>query len=129
MAGLLIMLALFGGVGAAVVNAVRSPPASSVAKKNYARLPEMSFAIGGDRQTMDLKALIELEPGVDPTVAAPYMDRIADRLSDRMRQIEPDRLAGADGAKLVKSTIASVLEREMKTVKVKDILLDRFVIH
>ncbi len=129
-AGVLLLLAVLGGVTAVVANKPRGPSMSVPgSQKNYARLPQMSFAVGGDRQVVDIKALIELDPGVDPTVALPYLDRISDRLSDRIRQIDPAQLSGAEGAKLVKSTIAQVLDREMKTVKVRDVLLDRFVIH
>lgn len=129
-AGILLLLAVLGGVTAVIANKPRGSSMSVPgSQKNYARLPQMSFAVGGDRQVVDIKALIELDPGVDPTVALPYLDRISDRLSDRIRQIDPSQLSGAEGAKLVKSTIAQVLDREMKTVKVRDVLLDRFVIH
>lgn len=127
-AGILLLLAVLGGVTAVIANKPKSPMAVTGTSRNYARLPEMSFAMGNDRQVMDVRALIELDPGVEPTVAAPYLDRISDRLSDRIRQLEPSQLAGADGAKLVKSAIAQVLDREMKGVKVRDVLLDRFVI-
>lgn len=128
--GILLLLAVLGGVTAVVANKPRNASLSVPgSQKNYARLPQMSFAVGGDRQVVDIKALIELDPGVDPTVALSYLDRISDRLSDRVRQLDPGQLSGAEGAKLVKSTIAQVLDREMKGVKVRDVLLDRFVIH
>lgn len=125
----LLMLAVLGGVGAVVANKPRAPSVTIPGgPKNYARLPLMSFALGSDRQVVDIRALIELEPGVSPTVATPYLDRISDRLSDRIRQFDPAQLAGAEGAQLVKSAIAQVLDREMTSVKVRDVLLDRFVI-
>ncbi|HEY0835687.1 MAG TPA: flagellar basal body-associated FliL family protein [Azospirillum sp.] len=131
-AAILIGLAVLGGGGAAVVNSVgdrQSDPATRIGpKKNYAHLPEMSLAMGAGGKVMDLRVLIELDPKVDPKVADPYAARIADRLGDRIRQIEPERLSGADGAKLMKSTVTAVVDREIRPVKVRDILLERMVV-
>lgn len=134
-AALLVLLALLGGVGVVVVNSSstgvdeRDIVARMGAKKNYAVLPEMSVALGGGNRTMDLRVRLELDPKIDPKVTDPYAARIADRLSDRMREIEPERLAGADGARLMKNTITSVVDREVRTIKVRDVLLESMVIH
>ncbi|WP_448191391.1 flagellar basal body-associated FliL family protein [Azospirillum sp. sgz301742] len=130
---LLLLLASLGGVSVVVVRASqhsdeRDVTARMGAKKNYAVLPEMSVALGGGGRTMDLRVRIELDPTVDPKVTAPYTARIADRLSDRMREVEPERLTGADGAQLMKNTITSVVDREIRTIKVRDVLLERMVI-
>ncbi|HYH18507.1 MAG TPA: hypothetical protein VD995_07795 [Azospirillum sp.] len=131
-AAVLIALAVLGGGGAAVVSAVNNrqpdPSTRMGPKKNYAHLPEMSLALGGTGKTMDLRVLIELDPKVDPKVTDPYAARIADRLGDRIRQIEPERLTGADGAKLMKSTVTAVVDREIRPVKVRDVLLERMVV-
>jgi flagellar basal body-associated protein FliL len=130
---LLVLLATLGGVGVVVVNSSQKMDERDVvarmgAKKNYAVLPEMSVALGGGNRTMDLRVRLELDPKVDPKVTDPFAARIADRLSDRMREIEPERLAGADGARLMKSTITSVVDREVRTIKVRDVLLESMVI-
>ena len=130
---LLVLLASAGGVGVVVVKASqrtddRDVVARMGAKKNYAVLPEMSVAVGGGNRTMDLRVRLELDPKVDPKVTDPYTARIADRLSDRMREIEPERLSGADGAKLMKSTITSVVNREVRSIKIHDVLLESMVI-
>lgn len=130
---LLVLLASVGGVGVVVVKSTRNSEERDVtarmgAKKNYAVLPEMSVALGGGGRTMDLRVRLELDPKVDPKITDPYTARIADRLSDRMREIDPERLTGADGARLMKSTITSVVDREVRTIKVRDVLLESMVI-
>ncbi|MFD1627887.1 flagellar basal body-associated FliL family protein [Azospirillum griseum] len=132
LAGLLVALAVLGATGAVIANKNSTSAASDKLgpKKNYAALPQMTFTLGGgDARMVDVKVLLEVEPTVDGKVAEPYVPRITDQLSDKMRQIDPQQLAGADGAKLMKSTIASVLDREMRNVRVREILLDRFVVH
>ncbi|WP_451984159.1 flagellar basal body-associated FliL family protein [Azospirillum endophyticum] len=129
--GVLLTLAALGVGGAVVANRNRAPSSQSHpgADRKYAALPMMTFSLGGsDARMVDVKVLLEIDPTVDGKVADPYVPRISDQLSDRMRQIDPKQLAGADGAILMKSTIAGVLDRELRGVRVKDILLDRMVV-
>lgn len=130
--GLLLALAALGATGAVIANKSRTETAASDRmgpKKNYAALPLMTFTLGGgDARLVDVKVLLEVDPLIDGKVADPYVPRIADQLSDKLRQIDPQQLAGSDGAKLMKSTIASVLDREMRNVRVREILLDRMVV-
>ncbi len=133
LAGLLILLAALGATGAVIATKNRQPAADVSdklgPKKNYAALPQMTFTLGGgDARLIDVKVLLEIDPAVDGKVADPYVPRIADQLSDKLRQIDPQQLAGSDGAKLMKSTIATVLDREMRNVRVREILLDRMVV-
>ncbi|MBK1840127.1 flagellar basal body-associated FliL family protein [Azospirillum sp. YIM B02556] len=129
--GILLTLAALGVGGAVVASRNRAPTSQGHqgADKKYAALPLMTFSLGGnDARMVDVKVLLEIDPSVDGKVADPYVPRISDQLSDRMRQIDPKQLAGADGAMLMKSTIAGVLDRELRGVRVKDILLDRMVV-
>ncbi|AWK85311.1 flagellar basal body-associated FliL family protein [Azospirillum thermophilum] len=132
--GTLVALALLGMLG--MVVAARTPSASrsgdsasSIPKKHYAVLPPMTFTLGGgDARTVDVKVLLEIDPAVSDKVADPYLPRIADQLSDRMRQIDAGQLNGAEGARLMKSAIAGVLSHEMRNVRVREILLDQMVV-
>lgn len=131
--GLLVALAVLGTMGAVVASKNRAPPPPASdklgPKKTYAALPQMTFTLGGgDARLIDVKVLLEVDPTVDGKVADPYVPRIADQLSDKMRQIDPSQLSGAEGAKLMKSTIAGVLNQEMRGVRVREILLDRMVV-
>ncbi len=130
---LLFLLASVGGVGVVVVKSVQRTDDREVVarmgpKKNYALLPDMSVALGNGSRTMDLRVRLELDPQVDPNVTLPYTARIADRLSDRMREIEPEQLTGADGARLMKNAITSVVSREVRSIKVRDVLLESMVV-
>ncbi|BAI73857.1 hypothetical protein AZL_a03260 (plasmid) [Azospirillum sp. B510] len=128
--GLLLALAALGAGGAVIASRGRSPASQAQGPdKKYAALPMMTFTLGGsDARLVDVKVLLEIDPTVDGKVAEPYVPRITDRLSDQMRQLDPQQLTGADGAKLMKSTIAGVLDRELRGVRVREILLDRMVV-
>lgn len=129
--GLLLVLAALGGTAAYVATRNRAPASQTQLgpDKKYAALPLMTFSLGGnDARMVDVKVLLEIDPSVDGKVADPYVPRITDRLSDRMRQLDPQQLTGADGALLMKSTIAGVLDRELRGVRVREILLDRMVV-
>lgn len=128
---LLLLLAALGAGGAVIASRSRAPAAQdhAGADRKYASLPMMTFSLGGGAARMvDVKVLLELDPSADGKVADPYIPRISDRLSDRLRQIDPQQLTGTDGARLMKSTISSVLDRELRGVRVRDILLDRMVV-
>ncbi len=133
--GVLVGLAFLGAGGAAVVSVI-TPDAPNVVdrmgpKANYASLPEMTFVMGGGGGTarsIDMKVLIELDPRVNPGVTVPFEARIADRLGDRVREIGLERLQGVEGARLLKKAIASVVDREIRPVRVRDVLLERMVV-
>jgi flagellar basal body-associated protein FliL len=127
--GALALLLVLLVVGLVVVNAPRTadPTDRMGPKRNYARLPEMTFAISGGGRALDLKVLVELDPTVDPHIADGYATRISDRLGDRLRELTPEQLGGSEGAKLMKSTVASVVDRELRPVHVRDVLLESMV--
>lgn len=129
--GALALLVIVGLSTAALVTGKKSSPTVSERmgpKKNYAALPPMSFSVGGGDSTVDLRVLLEVDPTVDPKVTDPYAPRIADRLADRFREIGADRLAGSEGAALVKGAVSAVVDREVRSLKVRDVLLERMVV-
>ncbi len=98
-------------------------------QKTYASLPMMTFTLGGsDARLVDIRVLLEIDPAGDPNSAIPFVPRIADQMADRLRQIEPGQLTGADGANLMKSTVASVVKREAQSIRVREVLLERMVV-
>ena len=130
-ASVLVILAALGIWGAVKANGSGRSSSSDSAHppKNYAALPPMTFTLGGgDARLVDVRVLLEIDPSVDPKQAVSYVPRISDQMADRLRQIEPDQLAGAEGAKLMKNTLASVVNREAGPMRVKDVLLDRMVV-
>lgn len=132
--GGLLALALAGAGGAAVVASVkRPPPVDPTARmgpaRNYVALPDMTIPVGGaSGREMDVKLLVELDPTVDTGVMIPFETRIADRLGDRVREIGLDRLNGREGAQLLKSAVTSVVDREIRPVRVRDVLIEKLII-
>lgn len=129
--GGLVALAVLGAGGAAVVAAVRAPPPDvrALPRHNYVSLPLMSIPVGdASGREMDLKLLLEFDPSVKNDVALSYETRISERLGDRVREIGMDRLQGAEGAKLVKGAVASVVDRELRPVRVRDVLIEKMVL-
>jgi flagellar protein FliL len=132
--GLLLALALLGAGGAAVVSSVRSPSPPSTSARvfpplNYVSLPEMSIPVGGGTgREMDVKLLLEFDPLVKKDVAFGYETRISERLGDKIREIGLDQLQGAEGAKLLKGAVAAVVDRELRPVRVRDVLIEKMIV-
>jgi flagellar protein FliL len=132
--GLLLALALLGAGGAAVVSSVRSPSPPSPSARifpqlNYVSLPEMSIPVGGGTgREMDVKLLLEFDPLVKKDVAFGYETRISERLGDKIREIGLDQLQGAEGAKLLKGAVAAVIDRELRPVRVRDVLIEKMIV-
>jgi flagellar protein FliL len=98
-------------------------------KANLAPLPTMQVEMGGvGGLSMDLTLIVELDPGVKPAVIEPYIDRISDRMGDRLRDAGLERLNGAEGAKLVKEMARSVIQQEVKKIKVRDVLIEKMIL-
>ncbi len=128
--GLLIFLGVLGGVGAMMVtshNTEKEKLPNLGPKKNYATLPKMSLTLGG-AQTMDLRVRLEFDPTVDPHITDFYADRIADSLNQRMTGVKAENFKGTEGAALIKNAIAAIVNREINTTTVRDVILDRLVI-
>ncbi|MBP2293454.1 flagellar basal body-associated FliL family protein [Azospirillum rugosum] len=126
----LVVLAALGTWGVVAVKGGRSSSSDrSIPPKNYAALPPMTFTLGGsDARMVDVRVLLEIDPTVDPKQASSFVPRIADQMADRMRQIDPEQLSGAEGAKLMKSALTSVVDREARSMRVREVLLERMVV-
>lgn len=129
--GLLVALGLLGAGGVVVVSSVREPTPQQKAypKINYVALPEMSIPVGGGSgREMDLKLLLQYDPNVKGDIAAGYETRISERLGDRIREIGMEQLQGAEGAKLLKGAVAAVVDRELRTARVRDVLIEKMIV-
>lgn len=130
--GALVALGLVGAGGAVVVASVQEPSdaqSKAFPKINYVSLPEMSIPVGGGSgREMDLKLLLQYDPNVKGDIAAGYETRISERLGDRIREIGMDQLQGAEGAKLLKGAVAAVVDRELRTARVRDVLIERMIV-
>lgn len=126
----LLALAAFGGFMWLAPSAERQRIEAMMGPRpNLAPLPTMKMEMGGaGGLAMDLTLVIELNPGVRPSVVEPYIDRITDRMGDRLRDAGLERLAGAEGALLVKEMARSVAQQELGKVKVRDVLIESMVL-
>lgn len=123
---LVIVLAL-GSWGALSVKSAMT--ARKFPPKNYASLPTMTFTLGGGSgRIVDVSALLEIDKGVDPKFTDAYLSRIADQMSDRLRDVDVSQLSGAEGAQLMKSTIADVVGHEVRPVRIREVLLEQMVV-
>lgn len=129
--GLLIALGLLSAGGAAVVASVREPePQARIFPKiNYVSLPVMSIPVGGGSgREMDLKLLLEYDSSVKGDVALGFETRISERLGDRIRDIGVDQLQGAEGARLLKGAVVSVVDRELRPARVREVLIEKMIV-
>jgi hypothetical protein len=96
----------------------------------YAALPDMTVSLGGgDGRAVDMKVQLELEPSVEKLeINDVASSRIADRVGDRMRDVDPDTLAGAGGAQLVKSAVIGAVRQEVGDGKVHAVLLESLIV-
>lgn len=126
----LLGLTVLGSLGAWVMSGAQPDVEARMGpKKTYARLPEMSFTLGGGAgRNVDIQVLLEVDPGVGGADVDPYAPRIADRLADHLRDVDPAQLSGAGGARLMKDSVAAAVGRELRGVRVRDVLLDRMVV-
>ena len=127
--GLVLLTALGAGTAYVVSSSAARTAGGGGPLKTYAALPDMSFTLGGGQgRHLDLHVLLEVEAGEDARLVEPYAPRIADRLADRLRDVEPAQLAGAAGAQFMKGAITSAIGRELKQVRVREVLLDRMIV-
>ncbi|HRJ60061.1 MAG TPA: flagellar basal body-associated FliL family protein [Azospirillaceae bacterium] len=126
----LLALAAFGGFMWLAPSAERQRIEAIMGPRpNLAPLPTMKMEMGGaGGLAMDLTLVIELDPGVRPAVVEPYIDRITDRMGDRLRDAGLERLAGTEGALLVKEMARSVAQQELGRINVRDVLIESMVV-
>lgn len=98
---------------------------------NVYTLPEIRVdlgGVGGPGTTVDMTLKIELDTKYKGKKIEPYVDRITDRLGDRVREVGIRRLQSQEGAELVKSMTKSILRQEVPGIKFKDVLIDNLIV-
>ncbi len=85
----------------------------------------MSFTLNdGDRlRELRIRAVLELDPSVPLETVKPYLPRIANSMSVRMLEVEPDELRGQDGTVYIKNALRFVADKTMRPLKVRQILI------
>lgn len=90
---------------------------------NLFDLPPLKIEMGGGDRLVDLSLRIQLDPKYDKNRIEPYTDRITERIGDRIRDVGLERLSGAAGAMTIKDMAKSVVQQEVKGVKIQDVLI------
>lgn len=93
----------------------------------YALLPDMTLTLGEGR-VVDLRVRVEMAKRSDLPAVTARADRIADRLVDRMAELDPADLQGVDGAGRVKRAVEGAVERELRGTDVRKVLVDVMIV-
>jgi hypothetical protein len=128
--GLAVLGALVRGpIMAGLASVSRTPTAVNTTR--YARLPNMTVTLGGsDGRSVDLKVQLELDPSVETLpVSDDITSRIADRIGDRIREIDPAAIRGTGGALLVKNAVSGAVTQEYGKGKIRAVLLEGLLVH
>lgn len=127
----LLGLGALGTAGIVVVKSMRE--ARDLTERigpalNLGKLPAMTFAVGPSSMIVDVHARLEYDSDIDATIADPFAARIFDLIADRLSTVRPHEMRGAAGAQLMKRTISGAVNQEIGPVRVRAVLLDRFII-
>ncbi|HEY0834167.1 MAG TPA: flagellar basal body-associated FliL family protein [Azospirillum sp.] len=95
-----------------------------------APLPAMEFTLadGHRMRQVELRVLLEFDPTVDRKTVEQHAPRIANALSASMIDVNPVELTGSAGTRLVKEQVSIVVNREMKPIRIRQVLLQRFLV-
>lgn len=95
-----------------------------------APLPPMEFTLADGHRVrqVELRVLLELDPKVDRKLVEMHAPRIANALSASMIDVNPTELTGPAGTRLVKEQISIAANRELKPIRIRQVLLQRFLV-
>ncbi|WP_449232097.1 flagellar basal body-associated FliL family protein [Azospirillum doebereinerae] len=133
--GLFVLMLTLTGAGAggalmlkpATASTGRAPARAEAgaAVATYAALPTLNVTLNdGDRlRELRIRAVLELDPSVPLETVKPYLPRIADALSLRMMEVDPNELRGQDGPLYVKDALRFAANKAMRPLKVRQVLV------
>lgn len=102
-------------------------PAKTVAgpQPSYAAMPAMSFTLrDGERlRELKLRVVLELDPSVPLDKVKPYLPHIADAMSVRMLDVDPNELRGQDGPHYIKDVLGFAANKAMRPLKIRQVLV------
>ena len=95
----------------------------------YAPLPPLAFALSdGERfRQVDLDVVLELPQGMETAQLNVHVARIANALNARLIEVEADDLSGPSGTQRVKDVVSATADRELRPVRVRQVLLQKLV--
>lgn len=113
--------ALFGVKGAQAGKPLSGPV--------YAPLPPMEFALSDGERTrqVDLNVVLELPQGLEKAQLGVHVNRIANAINARLIEVEPGELSGPAGTQRVKDVVSATADRELRPMRVRQVLLQKLV--
>lgn len=123
----LLALTLLGGGYVAWQAPRRAVEARMGPVPPYALLPDMTLTLGEGR-VVDLRVRVEMGNRADLAAVDARAGRIADRLVDRVAELEPSDLQGIEGVDRVKRAVEGAVERELRGADVRKVLVDVMIV-
>lgn len=97
---------------------------------NYARLPTMSFTLSdGDRlHELRVRVVLDMDPSVEAKTVESFVPRLTHALNTRMLDVDPADLRGGEGSLFIKSAVMQTAAREMRPLKVRQVLVQEMLL-
>lgn len=91
----------------------------------YAAMPAMSFTLRDGERLRELKVrvVLELDPSVPLETVKPHLARIADAMSVRMLDVDPNELRGQDGPHYIKDALGFAANKAIRPLKIRQVLV------
>lgn len=130
---LLALLLTLAGAGAGGVlmlkpaagHSGRLPARVEAAPATYAAMPAMTFTLNDGNRLRELRvrAVLELAPSTPLETVLPHLPRIADAMTLRMMDVDPDELRGPEGTLYIKDALRFAADKAMRPLKVRQVLV------
>ncbi len=132
---LMLLMVAFAGAGAGGALLLRPAPAQGAyvpariaaasAPAVYASLPTLIVTLNDGRRLHELRlrAVLEFDPATPLETVTPHLPRIADAMNQRLLEVDPAELRGADGPAYVKDALRFVANRTMRPLKLRQVLI------
>ena len=134
--GLLLLVAIMVGLaitgfGGFLLMGVKSAHAGKIPATGpvFAPLPPLEFALSDGRyiRQVDLDVVLELPRGLEKKELDAHVTRIANALNARLIEVEADDLRGPSGTQRVKDVVSAAANRELRPMRVQQVLLQKLV--
>lgn len=104
----------------------QEPPAMA----NYARLPAMNFTLtDGDRlRELRVRVVLEMDPQAHAKTVESYGPRITSAMTTEMLDVNAGDLRGRDGSVLIKDAVMRTASKELRPMKVRQVLVQELVL-
>ncbi len=129
LAFLMVGLAITGLGGAVLIGAKSAHAGKAPAGPVFAPLPPLEFALsdGENIRQVDLGVVLELPREVEKAQLDAHVTRIANALNARLIEVEAGDLRGPSGTQRVKDVVSAAADRELRPMRVRQVLLQKLV--